>query len=525
MSLYDRLGAAYGAFLGAPVKDAVRLKAPPPAPVGPTSPSTRAKVTQQTGPRRRKRVAPLPIDRTRWLRADIEAAEHQANSGQLQRAAQIAQWVKEDLFVGGLMSTRCSVPRLPREWRGDEEARRWLQGEGTIPGCFDRIFPPGELEEQAIDHLDLGVAVSMFVHPDGARYPVLVDLDNQYLRYLPGEDRWQYQGWGKVYDVCPGDGVWVLHSNGLVDPWRRGLWSSLGYDQVSEDGAGLARDGFVWKFGNPFVIAKAPTGAAEEQKVRFWTGVIDWVMGFAGVTPGYDVELIEAKGEGSKVFSDAEARVERRAMIAIAGQLVTTTGGVGFANAEIFQTIASHLVARTAQDLCTTLNEQAIPHVLRWAVEAGLLSPRDRELLLAYDTTPPQARKAEAEAITAVAASVKALVEAGFKPDRAEYTARFRLPVEAAPRPAPEVGAALGAATPSGAEAPTKDAAARMAESMTAHGMEACWHGNPNRCRICGVQRVAEAIPGADGGPPTWKFTWEPIPSDEPRLTAAGGVA
>jgi hypothetical protein len=467
MSVWERARAAYSAFMG-PAKDAVRLKAPPAAPVGPAPAVTRARaMVEQRGPRKRRRVAPLPVDRTRWLRADIEAAEHQANTGQLQRAAQIAQWVKEDLFVGGLMGTRCSVPRLPREWRGDEEARVWLQGEGARPGCFDRIFPPGELEEMAIDHLDLGVSVSMFVHPECAEFPVLVDLDNQYMRYLPGEDRWQYQGWGKVYDIEPGNGVWVVHQNGLVDPWRRGLWSSLGYDQVSEDGAGLARDGYIWKFGNPFVMAVSPTGASEDQKARFWTGMLDFVMGFAGVTPGYDAKLIEAKGEGNKVFGDAESKTERRAMIAIAGQLVTTTGGVGFANAEIFETIASHLVTRTAQDLCSTMNEQALPHVLRWAVQAGLLTPRDYDLLLAYDTTPPQARKAEAEALTAVAQAFTAMKEAGFNPDRREFQARFRLPLERTP----ELAAPPAAAEEHAVE--TKDRHPIDEPRLTAAGGEA----------------------------------------------------
>lgn len=526
MSLSGRFAAAYSAFTAAgPVTKGERLEAPPRSPVGPVGPRTspRARVgAAPTGPRRRRRVAPLPIDRTRWLRADIEAAEHQANSGNLQRAAQIAQWCKEDLFTGGLMSTRCSVPRLPREWRGDDEARVWLQGEGDRPGCFDRILPPVELEELALDHLCLGVGISMFIHPEEQRYPTLVRLDNQFLRYLPGEDRWQYQGWGKVYDVCPGDSVWVLHANGAIDPWRRGNWSGLGYDQVSEDGAGLARDGFIWKFGNPFVLAKAPTGAAEDQKLRFWSGMLDFVMGFAGVTPGWEAELIEAKGEGRQVFTDAEARVERRAMVRIAGQIVTTTGGVGFANAEIFETIASHLVGRTGQDLATTLNHQAIPHVLAWAVRAGYLTPRERELLLAYDTTPPQARKAEAEAIEAAAKACVALEQAGFDVNRTEVKTRFRLPASPkiaapAPAPAPELPAAPIA------DAPTKDHAALLAQEMTDHGVDRCEHGATNRCRLCGVERVRGVLPGVDGGPPGWKLAWRAI--EEPRPTAPGGSA
>lgn len=529
MSLIDRAKSAYGAFVSSGRKvDAVRLKAPPAAPVGPVGNRVADVVASVNVPPaarhrpRRRRVAPLPVDRSRWLRADIEAAEHQANSGDLRRAAQIAQWVKEDLVCGGLMLTRCSVPRLPREWRGDDEARVWLQGEGSVPGCFDRIHPPGELEEMAIDHLDLGAGVAIYVQPEGQPYPRLTRLDNQFLRYLPSEDRWQYQGWGQVYDVTPGDGVWVLHTNGLVDPWRRGIWSALGYDQVSEDGAGLARDGFIWKFGTPFVVAKAPTGAAEEQKASFWEGTLNFVMGFAGVTPGYDIELIQPEATGREVFTDAEARVERRAMIRIAGQVVTVTGGVGFANAEIFATIASHLVARTGQDLATCLNEQCLPSVLEWSERAGHLSPScGRSLLLAYDTMPPQARQAEANAMKAAAEAVTALEAAGFAVDRSEMQARFRLPgkplevrLPAVPVPQlPEPATPNDAKADADAGPPPIDYAADLARSMNEHvpPVEQCRHGFKNSCPRCGIRREDVLVPGADGQPHGWRVQWRPI--------------
>jgi hypothetical protein len=271
-------------------------------------------------------------------------------------------------------------------------------------------------------------------------------------------------------------------------------------------------------------MAVSPSGDSEEQKGRFWSGVADWVMGFAGVTPGWDVKLIEAKGEGRQVFTDAEARVERRAMIRICGQVVTVTGGVGFANAEIFATIASHLVARTGQDESTTLNEQAIPHVVRWGQRAGKLPPGDREITLGWDTTPPQARTAEAESLSAVATAIKDMRDAGLEPDVVEMAARFRLPVKAlaaaVATPPPELQAAHSAAPD---QAPTKDGAAGRAADMTAHGMETCRHGCPNRCRLCGVERTDEVLPGIDGGPPGWKLRWSAI--EAPRETAPGGVA
>ena len=204
---------------------------------------------------------------------------------------------------------------------------------------------------------------------------------------------------------------------------------------MSEDGAGLHRDGFIWRFGNPFVIAKAPQAMSEDQKLSFWGAVKQWTMGFAGVTPGHDVSLLQPKAEGREVFKDAEEKVERRAMMRIAGQIVTSTGGVGFANAEIFATIASYLVARTGQDLATSLNTPAIPIVLHWASRQCTISAH-RPLSIGYDTTPPQAREAAAkvisEAIKAFIAQWDAAEKANdprLRPDPEEYRARFRLPV------------------------------------------------------------------------------------------------
>lgn len=530
MSLRQRLSKAYAALFG---QEPYALQSNPSRLIGNPGVRTRERLRR----RNKNRVQPISIDRSRWLRRDIEEAEFEANSGNLRRAAQIGEWVRADLTVGGLLSTRCSVPRLPRVWRGNEQAREWLEGSGKMPGIFDAIFPPAELEELAIDHLVDGVGIGVFIRPKRCKYVKLVRLDPQWLQYRVGENRWVYQGYNRLYDVDPGDGTWILHKNGEVDPWRRGIWAELGRDQCSEDTAGMHRDAFIAKFGNPFVIATATQGESEEQKLSFWKTVLVWTMGFAGVTPGHKVELLQPKAEGREVFTDAENKVERRAMMRIAGQIVTSLGGPGFANAEIFQQIASHLVARTGQDLATTLNEQGIQQVIEMGVEDGWIESND-PFLLGYDTTPPQARKAEAEAISAAMDAFIKQWEAADKaqdpslrPSVEEYRARFRLPVassmvgnindmlrgmtseerralfaqyEVANQNAPlEVSA-----QPKGDE-PTIDHAAKLAEEMTLHQMQECEHGCPNRCPRCGVERARGIV--LVEGKPTWRLAWRPI--------------
>ena len=251
-------------------------------------------------------------------------------------------------------------------------------------------------------------------------------------------------------------------------------------------------------------------GQAEEQKLAFWRTVLQWTMGFAGVTPGHKVELLQPKAEGREVFKDAEEKADRRAMMRIAGQIVTSLGGPGFANAEVFATIASFLLSRTAQDLAGTLNEQAIPPVLEWAKQRGYIRS-SAPLTLAYDTTPPQSRKAEAEAIEAAMKAFVAQWEAAEKsgdeslyPSVDEYRARFRLPVAKVERD--EQVQYEQPANENGEQEP--DFAAKLAAEMTAHKMPTCEHGY-GRCWRCGVERD-RGIEIVDGQR-QWRTAWRPL--------------
>ncbi len=435
MSVIDRLTRAGRAFLddGRP---AVSLNGPPTAPIQATGNRTRDAIKRR---RNGGRISPPSLKEIRWLRKDIEDAEHDCRSGNVRHAAQIGAWVRGDLLVGGLLSTRCSVPRLPRTWRGNEEARNWLEGHGKKPGIFDTLLPPVELEELAIDNFVNGFGVGCFIRPPGCKYIKLVRLDPQWLNFRLSENRWVYQGYSQLYHVEPGNGTWFLITNGHIDPWYRGTWADLGRDQCSEDQAGLNRDAFIGKYSNPFVVAQAAQGQSDEQKFIGWKTLQKWTMGFLGVVGSYKVDILQPKAEGREVISDAEGKTERRAMMRICGQVVTSLGGPGFANAEVFATIASHLVARTGQDLAAPLNEQCIGQIISMGIEEGWIED-DSPLLLGYDTTPPQARKAEADAITAAMTAFLKQWEAADKandprmrPDPEEYRARFRLPVASDP--------------------------------------------------------------------------------------------
>lgn len=58
---------------------------------------------------------------------------------------------------------------------------------------------------------------------------------------------------------------------------------------------------------------------------------------------------------------------------------------------------------------------------------------------------------------------------------------------------------------------PSNADAVRLAAEMTQHKVERCAHDRPNRCLICGVERVRGVLPGEDGQPHGWKVEWKAI--------------
>ena len=103
--------------------------------------------------------------------------------------------------------------------------------------------------------------------------------------------------------------------------------------------------------------------------------------------------------------------------------------------------------------------------------------------------------------------------------DPALPTARTPLALPPGPTTALDAGTA-----PDEEDAPpTPDAQQRLADKMTEHGIERCQHDAPNRCRICGVERERDFVPGArPGDPHTWLVRWRPIAAAAPPAAAVG---
>ena len=381
-------------------------------------------------------LAPLPISQTRWYLSDLEAAEHAADNGIMAPAARLMRAARKDGVLAGVLSTRTGgLVRLPKRFRGPQEIVEALEaGHDSTRSEFDEMFPAQELELLAGDGDLLGVGVGELVPVEGRDFPLFVRHDPEYLVYRWAENRWYFRSIAGLIPITPGDGRWILHTpGGRVAPWQHGLWRAVGRAYIRKEHAALHRDNWEAKLANPARIAIAPQGGTPEQAQAWFQKVMAWgVNTVFGMTPGYDVKLLESNGRGADSFVRTIQEQNDEFKMAIAGQLVTTDGGAGFQNSDIHKSIRADLIKKTADSLAYTINTQGLPYYV--LARFGEEALEKGGVIVEWDVTPPKDRNSEASALATVANAIKQLTEAlavhGMTLDADTLAARFGVPTK-----------------------------------------------------------------------------------------------
>lgn len=350
-------------------------------------------------------LQPLVRTRLRWYLADLETAQANADAGNLTMASQLYRALRRDAVLSGLMSARVSgLMRLPRKFYGDAEIAEELRSKKTIPGSshddsnrsvFDEMFPPSEVKLLGSDGIVLGVGVAELVPVPGRDYPVMIRLDPEFLTYRWVENRWYFSSVAGLLPITPGDGRWILHTpGGRMSPWQFGNWPALGQSFINKQHALLHRANYSSKLANPARVARAPLGASEIQKAGLLRRLMAWGVNSVFELPvGWDVTLLESNGRGWETFQKEIDTSDKEYMIAIAGQLVTTTGGEGFGNTDVQRAIQHDLIKDDGDSLAYTLNTQGIPSYI--AGTRGIEEVDRRLTMIEWDTSTPKELEAE----------------------------------------------------------------------------------------------------------------------------------
>lgn len=367
--------------------------------------------------RRKKRIDRLPTNYRLFEPASIQAALDMADrSGVLGGpfgAAAVAKWVRSNPVVHGITSPLFDFTHGPVNVLHSEEAAALLEGTKTARGLRTQICDPAELENMAVNRHHCGWCVGMFIWNDCLGMPEFQSLDPAGVRYLPGEDRYEYHGWSKVFKIEPGNGIWVFDELLKNAPWTEGAWQRLGNDCHGAINAAALEALWQQMFAIPWVWAVAPQGASDAQKAKFWQSAVGGaVLRVLGVTPGYDLKFLQATAEGKDSFAASDQRLERHCSIDTWGTIGLIAGGAGFSNSEQFREAKSGKICKEARRESRMENPQIWAPVLDWAVRAGKLSPAARNAVIEYQVD-------SAGVIEEQAAAAKALIDIGWSPDEA----------------------------------------------------------------------------------------------------------
>ena len=383
--------------------------------------------------------------------------------------------------------------------------------------------------------------------------------------------------WGDPFEDGNRD-EWMLFTPFCeTKPWEWGSWKSATLAFIAE------RDATFDRLRHSEVLAPArvgsvPQGTTERQRRQFLRLIREMQRMPSFVLPaGLDYKIVESTGRVAEVYKAIIEWAERQYAM-ITGALTTATGTKGFSKGDVQERFTRSILSAFASALSSCFHLSAL---VPWA--RGNYGTDDAPRA-EWDPTPPDDKKTKAETLAVAAGALDKLADAMAKHDRKlsdnaveRYMQSLGFETQALPvrTPHPHIDISVearkyaytldeiragdgwpgmgddrGTMTPGDAEAlakrkagatpepsagadpgvapgdaPTDEAAMALAAKMTEHGIERCGHDHPNRCPLCGVERLRD-FDIDEEGKPRWHIAWRPIvrakvAPAEPAATAA----
>jgi hypothetical protein len=356
-------------------------------------------------------LTPPPTTKLEWFLEEVDYASLDADQGDFTKAAQLVRAFKRDPVIRGLLATKSGgVVKLPKLWRGNEQVVDSLVGVDGKHPVFDLMCPPGELKRMADDADILGFSVAELLPIEGRPYPRLERKDPEWVYYRWSDNTWCLKSNAGLIPIEPGNGQWVLHLAGsALCPWQDGTWHALGRSWVRKYSCQHLKDNWCFTLANPARVAVSPKGAGKDQRLTWFQQIAAWgINNVFQATEGWDVKILESNGRGYEGFDSTIKECNEDFMIALAGQIVSTTGGSGFAADDLTNSIRYDLIRDTAIPLAHTISTQVLyPYTWNLYPDAIEESP-----FFEYEVRRPTDLAAEAAIFTALGSGLPLLQQA-----------------------------------------------------------------------------------------------------------------
>lgn len=384
-------------------------------------------------------IQPVPSTKVRWYLEDLEITQAEADTGNLTQVGELYRAMRRDGVLMGILSTMTTgLVRLPKKFYGPKEIVDRLRALNGTRAVFDELCPPSELATCAADLDTVGVFVAEMVPVKGRSYPVLVRLDPEWLQWVWAESRWYYLSRAGRIPITPGDGRWVLGTKGgRIAPWQWGTWAALGRAFIMKEHAISLRGAFMSGIANPAKVMQSPQGATEKQRQQIFERIVNWGPNTALELPvGFEMKILEVMGRAWQTYQQEIDTCDLQYMIAIAGQILTTTGGAGFANGDVGRMIQADKLKALGDQLAYTINTQVLPmyvydHFGDEAVDAGTG--------VEWDTNQPKDLETMARTMATIAGATETLRAQYPNLDVESLASRYAIPQLGERRPTLEL--------------------------------------------------------------------------------------